>query len=350
MRLQAAILAFVAVTAPAFAAESAPPAPAAAAAAPKAVVPELRHDFGVVAPNDVLRHTFEVRNEGTAPLLLEKVAANCKCTALEFDREIAPQATGKVIAAVDTRMVEGPSVGEITVDTNDPAMPRLVLRTQVDVRSKLLAKPGYARWNMVQGEKEGVIKQILWSVDGADFHVLGIKAPTGVRTSFRPATGDELRKDVKGAQWYVETTLATTAPVGAVEGFVEVMTDHPVQPSMRIPVSGFVRPVVHVTPPQANLGTISLGEGAPRKAVFHVQNFATEKIAVVSAETTLKRAKVVIKPIEEGRAYNVEVELDPRMPAGPFSGALRIKTDSARAPLVEVPISGAIAPATAAAH
>jgi hypothetical protein len=54
--------------------------------------------------------------------------------------------------------------------------------------------------------------------------------------------------------------------------------------------------------------------------------------------------------MEEGRAYRIEVQLDPKMPPGPFAGTLRIKTDSAKAPSLEVPIKGTVTTtATAAA-
>ena len=47
---------------------------------PRAVPDTLRFDFGTMEPGQVKRHTFRVRNEGTAPLRLQAVTASCKCT------------------------------------------------------------------------------------------------------------------------------------------------------------------------------------------------------------------------------------------------------------------------------
>jgi hypothetical protein len=41
----------------------------------KIVFESLTHDFGTVQPNMPLTHNFVFRNQGTAPLLIEKVKA-----------------------------------------------------------------------------------------------------------------------------------------------------------------------------------------------------------------------------------------------------------------------------------
>jgi len=42
---------------------------------PRIVFESLTHDFGTVQPNMPLTHNFVFRNQGTAPLLIEKVKA-----------------------------------------------------------------------------------------------------------------------------------------------------------------------------------------------------------------------------------------------------------------------------------
>ena len=45
------------------------------AGAPKIVFENRTHDFGTVKPNTSLTHSFAFTNQGTAPLLIEKVKA-----------------------------------------------------------------------------------------------------------------------------------------------------------------------------------------------------------------------------------------------------------------------------------
>lgn len=338
MRPAAAILALLLVTPAAFAADP---------AAPRVVVPTPRHDFGIVPPSEVLEHTFVLRNEGTAPLEIYGVEASCACTATAFDRVVPPGGTGKVTAQVDTRKLKGRTEATLGVRTNDLQNLTVTLTTVVDVRPVLAAFPGYARWSVVRGEKEGSIGQTVWALDGKEFKVLRVEAPAPLSASVRPATEEEKREKVTGAQWRVEATLGPEAPVGPLAGEIEVVTDHPTQPVLRIPVSGFVRPVLHLTPPSGNFGAIDLAK--PKRAVFHLQNFATEKIAVLSVETSVPGVEVVLEPEEEGRSYEIELRFAPDMAAGPFRGELKIKTDSAKVPELTIPVSGTIQVAAAQA-
>jgi uncharacterized protein DUF1573 len=334
MRVRFAILALLFVGAPVIAAEE-PAAPA-----PKAVVVESSHDFGTVPPVEILHHTFEIRNEGNAPLEIQKVESDCKCTATDFDQVVPPGAVGKVNAAVDTKVLNGDVQGLLAVRTNDPAKPVIELHTKVFVRPLLSAKPGYGRWNMVQGEKEGVISQTIWSVDGVDFKVLRVDAPPQFRTSFRAATGDELKSDAKGSQWHVESAVVTTAETGPITGYIEVVTDHPTQPVLRIPVSGFVRPILHMTPPTGDFGEISLPKDLT--STFRLQNFATEKMTIVSAQSTVKGTKVDVVPVDEGRSWDIKLHFPASLATGKFKGVLRVRLDNPKAPVIEVPLSGTV--------
>ena len=337
MRRAAAILALSLFAPPAFPADT---AATPTALAPKAVAVDPVKDFGTVQPGPTIRHDFVIRNEGTAPLELVGAVPSCECTVTEFDRIIPPGGTGKVSASLDTRVLTGPSKGVIEVTTNDLANLTLTLTTQVNVHHLLLARPGYARWNMVQGEKEGTIGQTMWSQDGKEFEVLEVVAPGFIRTGFRPAQEAELRPGVDGSQWRLELTVDSWAPTGPIAGFVEVKTNHPAQPVMRLPVSGFVRPILHVTPPTGEFGSLQLETG--KRAVFHVQNFATELIEVLGVDSTVTGLDVKLSSEEAGRSYRIEVLIPTTMAAGPFEGALRIRTDNSKVPLVEVPLSGTV--------
>jgi hypothetical protein len=330
------ILALSLAASPVFSAEAAAPD----AAAPKAVVVEPSHDFGRTPPGPQLTHDFLIRNEGNAPLEILGVAPSCECTVAEFDRVIEPGETGKVTAVVDTRKLTGQARGTIAVRTNELANLEIRLTTIVTVTPLLLSHPGYARWNMVQGEREGTISQTVWAIDGEDFEVSRVVGPDYLHTTFRPALESELRPGVAGSQWRVEATLDDWAPIGPIMGFLEIETTHPSQPMLRVPISGFVRPILHVTPPTGDFGKLQLTES--KRAVFHVQNFATEQIALLGVDSTVKGLEVAMAQEEAGRSYRIEVVFPSTMAAGPFAGALRIRTDSKKLPLLEVPLSGSV--------
>ena len=47
---------------------------------------ETEYDFGTIAMGDgVVRHAFELKNEGTDPIIIEKVYTSCMCTEAEVE-------------------------------------------------------------------------------------------------------------------------------------------------------------------------------------------------------------------------------------------------------------------------
>ena len=310
---------------------------------PKAVPVEPIKDVGVVPKGEKVVHDFLIRNDGDAPLQITDVRPACGCTVVDYDRTIAPGQTGKVHAEVDTATFNGAVAKNVAVFTNDTDHAMLELTVRAKVEPYISVKPGYARYIVVQNEVQtGTIVQTLWAPDGTPFDVVGVESPFPfLKTSFREATPEERVPDVKGKQWRVEMTLANDqAPVGALADHVRVTTTHPKQKLVAIPVSGFVRPVLAVTPPTADFGTVELRE--PLNRALNVRNFATEPIKITGVEGNLPGIKAMVEPLQEGREYTVRVTLSPGMAKGPFDGKLMIKTDSPKTPVIEVDLHGTV--------
>ncbi|HBL30687.1 MAG TPA: hypothetical protein DD490_27950, partial [Acidobacteria bacterium] len=112
--------------------------------APKAVVAEPIKDLGVQPKGDKLTHDFVIRNEGTAPLQITDVHAQCGCTVVDYTKTIAPGESGKVHAEVDTATFNGPIAKSVTVFTNDPEKAQIELTVRAVVEPQIQARPGYA--------------------------------------------------------------------------------------------------------------------------------------------------------------------------------------------------------------
>lgn len=309
---------------------------------PKAVVAEPVMDAGVVPKGEKIAHDFVIRNEGDAPLEITQVKPACGCTVVDFDKTIAPGQTGKVHSVVDTVTFTGAIAKGVTVFTNDPDTPRLELTVRAKVEPYITAKPGYARYITVQGEeKTGTIVQNLWATDGAPMDVVKIDSPYDfLKISFREATEAERIPEAQGKQWRIEMTLDNNAPVGALAEHVTVHTNHPKQKLATIPVSGFVRPVIAVTPTVADFGTVELKE--PLNRAINVRAFSTEPIKVTSVEENIKGLDVRLEPVTEGREYQVQLTLNPEVGKGDFKGKLTIHTDSPKRPVIEVELKATV--------
>ena len=330
------------VQAPATAPAAAKPADPKAAPKPKAVAVEPVADMGSVPKGDKVTHDFIIKNEGDADLMITNVQPACGCTVAEFDKVIKAGQTGKVHAVVDTSSFSGPIAKGVSVFTNDPATPKIDLTLRAKVDPYISAKPGYARYIVVQGEsQEGTITQGLWAPDGSSWDITGVDSPFPyLKVTYREAKPEERVPEAKGKQWEIEMKLSNDAQVGPLADNVTVHTNHPKQKIVLIPVSGFVRPVMAVTPPVADFGKIELKE--PLRKSLSIRNFATESIKVTSVESSLKGIEGKLEPLTEGREYQVRVTLSPELGKGPFQGKLTFHTDSPKVPTLAVDIKGVI--------
>lgn len=309
---------------------------------PKAVVVEPIKDVGFVVKGDTAAHEFAIRNDGDAPLELREVRAACGCTVADFDKVIAPGQTGKVRMTVNTTTFgNGPVAKGVTVYTNDPATPTMDLTIRANIGQFIKAKPGYARYITVRGEeKEGKIVQTLWTPDKSPLQIVKVESPYPfLSVRFWEAKPEErLQEAADQQQWKIEMLLSNDAPVGALTGAVQVHTTHPKQKLVQIPVSGFVRPIIAVTPPVVDFGQIPATE--PASIQLTVRNFATNAIKLTGFSGDVQGLDAKIEPLQEGREYQVRLTLKPEALKGPFNGKLTLTTDSPKLPKIEVQLKG----------
>lgn len=310
---------------------------------PKALVTEPIKDVGFVGKGEMATNEFVIRNEGNAPLELREVRASCGCTVADFDKVIAAGTSGKVRVTVDTETFNGPIAKGVTVYTNDPDMPTIELTIRANVGQIIKVKPGYARYITVQREtKEGTIVQTLWTSDKSPFEVVKVESPYPyLNVRFWEAKPEERLKDVADQQqWKVEMHLSNDAPVGPLTNPVTVHTNHPRQKLVQIPVSGFVRPVLAVTPPVVDMGQVDGKE--PIRFSINVKNFATEPIRLTGIAGDVQGIDARIEPVQEGREYQVQVTFQPEARKGPVNGKLTLTTDSQKMPSIEVQVKGTV--------
>ena len=96
---------------------------------PKFSIPSLEHDFGKLKPGTPLEYRFQFKNEGKAPLRIEKVKPACGCTTSDFDSLVAPGQAGSIALVVKkTDTYKGTILKTATVTTNDPTQPTFTIK------------------------------------------------------------------------------------------------------------------------------------------------------------------------------------------------------------------------------
>jgi len=327
-----AVLATAAVVG--LAAQEAPTGPVASALEPV-------KDVGRVRQGHKITHRFEIRNDGDAPLAITEVKPSCGCTVVEFDARIAAGEIGVIKAVVDTSRFRGPIAKSISVYTNDGENPRIVLVVKADIRTHLEASPTYSRFLTVVGEPVKPQVVTIWASDIDDLEIRKVESPIPfLEVEYRVATEEERRAEGHGRQWRLELKIPANAPVGPLADRLQVITNHPRQRVLEIPVSGFVRPVLGVEPAVADFGHRELS--GPFETNLEIENYSSRKIGVNEVESDLSGVVAEVKTVEEGRRYQLRLTLQPGMPKGPFSGLMTIHTTDPRQPVLEVEVKGTI--------
>lgn len=308
---------------------------------PTAVAVEIVKDFGKVDKGQRITHEFEIRNSGDAVLQITEVKPSCGCTVAQYDKTIQPGETGKVTATVDTSSFKGGIAKSVRVFTNDTANPQIDLVIKANVMARVEVDPGYARFIAVYGEPQKTSVQSIWASDRRDLAIVKAESPYPfVKVAFRESNDDERNDSVPGRQWQVQIDLDKNAPVGPLADFVVLTTNHPELKTLRIPISGFVRPVLSVTPRIADFGRRELN--GPQTASLEIRNLSSSSIKLGEVTSDVEGLEVVVEPVEEGRLYKLVLTLKPGMAKGDFAGQVSINTSSSKQPTVEITVKGVI--------
>lgn len=107
-----------------------------AASGPSIQFEKKLYDFGQINEDDkTASYVFTFDNTGDAPLIIQKALASCGCTTPEYPLEpISPGATGYIKVTYNTVGRPNAFQKTITVYSNDPVNPTVVLTIKGDVR------------------------------------------------------------------------------------------------------------------------------------------------------------------------------------------------------------------------
>ncbi len=96
---------------------------------------ETQHDFGDVQQGKVVDYTFSFVNRGEAALKIRDVKTSCGCTAALVSKEtIEPGKEGTLKVELDTKKQIGKMSRRVTIYSNDPTNPDMVLTIFANVQ------------------------------------------------------------------------------------------------------------------------------------------------------------------------------------------------------------------------
>jgi len=215
-----------------------------AALEPKIVCDEPIYDFGERNNTEFVEHDYPIRNEGTLSLEIRNVKASCGCTAVKPSQDVIPPGgEASIRARLNLRGRHGLQRKSITVKSNDPNTPSLVLQLRGTAIQPLRAQPSSLFFGRV-GTDAARVRTFDIISGGGPIQIENIRTDNpGIVVKALP---DDSAAD--GSSHRFELTLDASLPEGNLNGKVFVKTDMPNQPELSIPVVAYIAIVESAAP------------------------------------------------------------------------------------------------------
>lgn len=208
----------------------------AAAPAPRIVCPAPDYDFGSLDNSATVEHDYPIRNEGSLTLEITSVRASCGCTvATASNRLVPPGGETSVHATFALKGRIGFQQKSITVESNDPDTPALVLQLRGTAVQSLRATPSSVFFGRLAPDADRSRQIEIFSADGP-FAIVSVDSTSPhVTAAVQPA-------DSSTAVRPVLVTVAPDAPEGNLSATLTLRTDIPGAPDLTVPVNAFIAP------------------------------------------------------------------------------------------------------------
>ncbi len=240
---------------------------------------EVDHDewnFGEVWQGEQLSHEFKLTNVGDAPLEFIRIRTSCGCTMPSQPRSpLGPGESDTMTVKYDSNRKARHARQTVTLETNDPSRPEVVLQVVGEVRPVFEIKPTDGLV-FAQLLREAVEKR---SVEITNLYT--------AKVALKLAEGQELKScsvEVKelepGMRYEVTATTKPPLAVGRVQQNVKFTTGLPRMPEINLNVYWYVQPPVEVSPLKLFLSKASSKEMVRQLRVTYTPDQPVEIAAV----------------------------------------------------------------------
>lgn len=302
--------------------------------------------FGRIPDTDSVDAIFKFTNKGNRPLILGNMHATCGCTLAELDKkEYAPGESGKIKVAYNPRNKHGAQSQSVTIETNDPRNPRIMLSITADVMPLVSVDPLISQLGLI---RKGESRNATITITGrtADFEVTDVTSSNPELVSMTLGKGEDVDLDGQKARRFpITVTLAKSHAVGRVQQSGTIRTNNPSKPIMNFQVMGDVQGDLTLTPARLSLG--AMVPGAPIRAearVTHRDGKAFNVKTVRIDTPSLSPLSVTFKPSDSSNPVEYVMTVTGQAGQRPeiIRGELVISTDIPMEEEIRLPFFGNI--------
>ncbi|KAF0215254.1 MAG: hypothetical protein FD174_4193 [Geobacteraceae bacterium] len=205
-----------------------------AIAAPEIVVEQSTFNFGSITEGTKVDHTFNIKNNGDAPLQILRVRPSCGCTAANASSPIIqPGKTGEIKTSFNSANFTGSITKTISLDTNDPKAPTYTLTLKGTVASEIQITPKQLNLGQIKVETG---KTVTLTVENRGIKPLKLTSIKSPMPQVVVKTDKSLIKQGESATILVSVT--PRAEDRFLSGYLSLTTDNPTKPEITVPIYG----------------------------------------------------------------------------------------------------------------
>ncbi|MBI1852679.1 MAG: DUF1573 domain-containing protein [Planctomycetes bacterium] len=311
--------------------------------APTIVFDEMEFDFGTVFAGEKVEHHYPFKNTGKGTLNVSSVKGSCGCTVAQASKNsLAPGETADVKAVFDSTGRPGQNDKTITVTSNDPKNPQVILKLHGLVREEVWADPPQVQLGQLRrGQKipDTKIKVLTLKNQGVEIKEITASKPE-IHLSQAPietATDKGVEVTVSFPDW--KAWINPNKPNYLAE-WINVNTSSTKMPSKKIMVYGQILEDITCEPKFLSFPSVKKGDESDKALL--ISGSPQIKFHVTKVEKTFSGIETTVKTLEEGSKYELAVKVTKDAPIGRFRDTLKITTDYADQDTVTIYVYGAV--------
>lgn len=289
---------------------------------PKLKIDETTYNFGDMDPMSSGKHTFIIRNVGSAPLHLRQGETTCKCTLSQLSNgTVAPDSQAEVTLEWNTGRKFSFYQQSAEILTDDHEHSRLVLTITGNVRTNIKFNSEVVALGDFLPTEKRTGKLLVYSERLKEFQLTeAVVTNTAYQVQTRPATEQELTAVGGVAGHYVTVMTPDHLPKGEIGDYLRLKiqdTPDSEPEQFDIPIHGRVQGRMAVVGGAIDsdgdimLGVLPYGKGVKKKLMVKVRD-ELKDLGEVQIKVHPEFLKVALTPtanVAESGLYNLTIEV-----------------------------------------
>lgn len=325
------------------------PAGGEAGAVAKFFVETNEVNLGVINDEKIVERVIKFRNDGTGPLSFKQIKGSCGCTVPRIDEmkpSYGPGEGGEIKVGYNPHNRNGPQHTQVTIETNDPAQPSVIVHIKSEVRPLLRIDPMVV--NVGRVHKDSLTKQVAT----ISSRIPGLKIEQAIPSSAKvtAALGSATSR-TEGSESIdatpIEVMVSPMATPGPLNETITIRTSQSDR-LLTLTVMGEVLGDIVTEPPQLSFAGLSPGQ--PINSQFRLVGRKDKPFQITSVQEVVQQTPGVAGQTTPTPLFTVTPELDAaaEVPtwnvrlsgtapqSGQTRGTIVVNTDSVDMPQIRV--------------